>query len=66
MTTKTEIVLERLINLGLVSKRNDGERWITKEKIPDFGDKTAAELIILGRFDAVLEYIERIADGGFA
>lgn len=61
-----EVVLKHLIDLRLVSSEHDGNRWLTKEKIPSFGGKTAAELIIDGHADAVLEYIERISDGGYA
>ncbi len=65
MTTK-DAVLKRLIDLGLVRNKQDGNRWLIKEKIPSLGEKTAAELIIEGHGDTVLEYIERITDGGYA
>ena len=65
MTTK-ETVLQHMIDLRLVSSKHDGNRWLTKEKISSFGGKTAAELIIDGHADAVLEYIERISCGGYA
>lgn len=63
--TANETVLQRLIDLNLVIDRNDGERWMTEEKIPSFGYKTASQLIIEGKADALLDEIERIAIGGY-
>lgn len=64
--TTNEVVLKHLIDLRLVLSEHDGSRWLIKEKIPGFGGKTAAELIMDGHADTVLEYIERISDGGYA
>lgn len=64
MTTK-EIVLQRLIDLKLVMDRKDGERWMLEGKIPAFGYRTATQLIIEGKADALLDEIERIAIGGY-
>jgi len=61
-----EMVLKRLIDLKLVPSESDGNCWLAKERISSFGGKTASELIIEGQVAAVLEHIERIADGGYA
>ena len=60
-----EAVIQRLIDLKLVTDRNDGEHWILNEKLAGF-DKTADQLIKDKRIDAVFDYIEHIADGGYA
>jgi len=65
MITKKEIIIERLIDLELVSCAKAGSNWLIKEKIQSFGGQTAAELILKGLGDAVLEHIERIAEGGY-
>jgi len=65
MMSKKEIILKRLIGLQLVSSASAGNNWLIKEKIQGFGGQTAAELILKGRGDAVLEYIERIGEGGY-
>ena len=65
MITK-EIVLQRLLDLKLVADRNDGEHWMIDGKIPDFGNRTATQLIEEGRADALLDEIERMASGGYA
>lgn len=65
MTTK-ETVLQRLIDLNLVIDRNDGERWMLDGKIPAFGYRTATQLIIEDKADALLDEIERMASGGYA
>ena len=65
MTTK-ETVLQRLIDLKLVTGRSDGEHWMIEGKIPAFGYRTATQLIIDGKTDALLEEIERMATGGYA
>ena len=64
MTTK-EAVLQRLIDLRLITNRSEGERWLVNEKIPAFGCKTPAQLILEGHTSALLEAIERIAEGGY-
>lgn len=65
MTTK-ETLLQHLIDLKLVIDRSDGERWMLEEKIPAFGYRTATEIIQEGRVDALLDEIERTANGGYA
>ncbi len=65
MTTK-ETVLQRLINLRLALDVVDAERWLLKEKIPSLGNKTAAQLILNGHADILLEEIERVAKGGYS
>lgn len=40
--------------------------WYRSEPIPSFGDLTAEELVKRGLAEAVLEYIGRIAEGGYA
>ena len=37
-----------------------------EERIPNFGSRTAAELVEKGLVRTVLNYIERIAAGGYA
>lgn len=64
MITK-ETVLQRLIDLNLVTNRSDGERWILEEKLSGFG-KTPAQLIREEKTDALLDYIEGIANGDYA
>ena len=64
MTTK-ETVLQRMIYLKLVANRDDGERYLSEINIAGFG-KTGAQLINEGRADALLDYIERVAEGGYA
>ncbi len=65
-TNENEVVLKHLIDLRLVFSERDGKRWMTQEKIPGFGGKTANELIIEGYAEAVIEHIRRISDGGYA
>ena len=64
--TENEEVLKHLIDLRLVFSERDGKRWMTQEKIPGFGGKTANELISDGCVDAVIKHIERISNGGYA
>ena len=64
-TTKKTVIL-RMRELKLVTTNSDAERWLIKEKIPSLGDKTAAQLILEGQADAVLQHLERITDGGYA
>ncbi len=40
--------------------------WYRSEPIPSFGDLTAEDLVKRGMAEAVLEYIGRIAEGGYA
>ncbi len=40
--------------------------WFRSEPIPSFGDLTAEDLVKRGMAEAVLEYIGRIAEGGYA
>ena len=40
--------------------------WYRSEPIPSFGDLTAEDLVKRGLAEAVLEYIGRIAEGGYA
>ena len=40
--------------------------WYRSEPIPGFGDLTAEELVKRGMAEAVLEYLGRIAEGGYA
>lgn len=64
MTTK-ETVLQRMIELKLVTKRADGERYLSEVIIPGFG-KTGAQLIEDGYADTLLNYVECVSDGGYA
>jgi len=65
MTIK-ETLLQRLIDLKLVTDRNDGERWMMDGKIPAFGNRTATQMLEEERADALLDEIERMASGGYA
>jgi hypothetical protein len=40
--------------------------WYRSEPIPSFGDLTAEDLVKRGMSEAVIEYIARIAEGGYA
>ena len=40
--------------------------WYRSQPLPSFGDKTAEDLVIEGRGEAVKTYLSRIADGGYA
>lgn len=40
--------------------------WYRSEPIPSFGDLTAEDLVKRGMAEEVLEYIGRIAEGGYA
>lgn len=40
--------------------------WLRSEPLPGFGDLTAEGLVKRGMAEAVLEYIGRIAEGGYA
>ncbi len=40
--------------------------WFRSEPLPSFGDLTAEELVKRGQAEAVLEYLGRIAEGGYA
>ncbi|MBT4451256.1 MAG: DUF2384 domain-containing protein, partial [Gammaproteobacteria bacterium] len=40
--------------------------WFRSEPIPSFGDLTAEDLVKRGMAESVLEYIGRIAEGGYA
>lgn len=40
--------------------------WFRSQPLPSFGDKTAEDLLKEGRAEAVLAYLARIADGGYA
>jgi hypothetical protein len=40
--------------------------WYRSEPIPSFDDLTAQALVRQGRADAVMRYLDRIADGGYA
>jgi uncharacterized protein (DUF2384 family) len=40
--------------------------WFRSQPLPSFGDKTAEDLLKEGRAEAVLGYLSRIADGGYA
>lgn len=64
--TSTDTVLEKLTDLQLIENKQQGQEWLTKEKIPGFGLKTPAELIAEGYIDDVLLHIKRVANGGFA
>jgi len=65
MTIK-ETLLQRLIDLKLVTDRSDGKRWMMDGKIPAFGNRTTTQLIEEGRADALLDEIERMDPGGYA
>ena len=66
MPTTKETVIRRLRELKLVTTSSDAEHWLIKEKIPSLGNKTAAQVIIEGHADAVLQYLENVSDGGYA
>lgn len=40
--------------------------WFRSEPIPGFGDLTAEGMVKRGKSTLVLEYLDRIAEGGFA
>jgi hypothetical protein len=40
--------------------------WFRSEPLPSFGDLTAEELVKRGMAEAVMEYVGRIAEGGYA
>jgi len=40
--------------------------WYRSEPIPSFGDLTAEALVKQGKADLVMNYLDRIAEGGFA
>jgi len=40
--------------------------WFRSEPIPSFGDLTAEGMVKRGMSDTVLEYLDRISEGGFA
>ncbi len=40
--------------------------WYRSEPIPSFGDLTAEDLVKRGMADAVLDYVARTAEGGYA
>lgn len=40
--------------------------WYRSEPIPSFGDLTAETLVKQGKADAVMQYLDRIAEGGYA
>ncbi len=40
--------------------------WFRSEPIPSFGDLTAEGMVKRGKSTQVLEYLDRIAEGGFA
>lgn len=40
--------------------------WFRSEPLPSFGDLTAEDLVKRGMADAVMEYLERTAEGGYA
>jgi inorganic triphosphatase YgiF len=40
--------------------------WYRSEALPSFGDLTPEELVKRGMADAVLEHLNRVAEGGFA
>lgn len=62
---KKEIVLQRMIDLKLVTNKDDGECYLLEVKIPGFG-KTGDQLIEEGYADALLNYVDRVAEGGYA
>lgn len=64
MTTK-ESVIQRMIELKLVTSKDDGECYLLEVKIASF-DKTGAQLIKEGYADSLLDHLEQVAVGGFA
>ncbi|MCW9014664.1 MAG: DUF2384 domain-containing protein [Gammaproteobacteria bacterium] len=66
MKSSKEKVIRKVRDLKLAVNDRDAERWLLKERIPSLEDKTAAELILQGNADAVLEYLENVATGGYA
>lgn len=40
--------------------------WFRSEPLQSFGDKTAEDLVKEGRAHAVMDYLTRIAEGGYA
>ncbi len=40
--------------------------WFRSEPLPGFGDLTAEELVKRGMAEAVMEYVGRVAEGGYA
>ena len=40
--------------------------WYRSQPLPSFGDQTAEDLLKAGRAEAVMRYLDRAAEGGFA
>ncbi len=40
--------------------------WYRSQGLPGFGDMTAEQLVTQGHADAVRDYLDAIADGGYA
>ena len=64
--TQKEKVIQRLLDLRLVKDRDDAERWMLEDQMPSFGYRTATQLLIEGKADALFDEIERMASGGYA
>lgn len=60
-------VAEQLINQveAWAGSRDKAIAWYETRPLPSFGNLTAAELVRLGRAEAVKTHIERIAVGGY-
>jgi hypothetical protein len=40
--------------------------WFTSQRLPSFGQQTAADLFRAGKSDAIRAYVSRVAAGGYA
>ncbi len=61
-----ETIIHLLIDSKMVLSEQEANHWFENEKIPSMSDKTAAELFSEGHGDAVILFIKRIVDGGYA
>jgi hypothetical protein len=59
-------VIQLLIDSKMALTEQEANHWFENEKIPSMNGKTAAELFTEGHGDAVILFIKRIADGGYA
>lgn len=56
------LVVARLTELG--ANKMAARRWYNEQALASFDGKTAFQLVREGRFEAVLEEIDRVASGG--
>jgi hypothetical protein len=69
-TVRTELPTEILEIVNRVAPWAGGESqamvWYQTESIPAFGGRTAESLVKDGQAAAVWDYLDQIADGGYA